>query len=85
MKTTRNDITGDKLVTKTTDKYRDNYDAIFHTAQVTLTEPETPSKGKMCIPEEGGRRVACISYEDFKRYGWDSKYMWFEPKKESKE
>jgi hypothetical protein len=85
MKTTRNDITGDKLVTKTTDKYRDNYDAIFKPVQVTYDLSPRTSVGKMCIPEENGSRVACISYEDFKRYGWDRKYMWFEPQKESKE
>lgn len=82
MKTAKNDITGDKLVTKTTDKYRDNYDAIFKSVQVTLS-PRT-SKGKLCLPEEGGNRVACITYEDFKRYGWDRDYMWFEPKEEIK-
>ena len=36
-KTTKNDITGDTLITKeTTDKYRDNYDKIFRKKPLTF-------------------------------------------------
>jgi hypothetical protein len=84
MKTTKNDITGDRLVSKTSDKYRDNYDAIFKPVQITYDLSPRISKGKMCIPEEGGKQLACISYEDFKLYGWDRKYMWTETKEEIK-
>ncbi len=74
MKTTKNDITGDRLVSKTSDKYRDNYDNIFKTKK----EEVRPENGKMCVPQLNGTTMACIKYEDFKKYGYDDKYMWTE-------
>ena len=41
--TTRNDITGDVIATKTTsDAYRNNYDAIFRKPKVEVVEVEKP-------------------------------------------
>lgn len=38
---TKNDITGDTIITKgTTDKYRDNWDAIFGKPKVTQDKQE---------------------------------------------
>jgi len=72
---TTNDVTGDSLTSKaSTKKYRDNYDNIFKTSK----EEIRPESGKMCIPQLNGITMACIKYEDFKKHGYDEKYMWIE-------
>ena len=61
---TRNDITGDKLITKSTnDNYRDNYDRIFGKRNGKLQKQETVGAGE---------EVAMSELRDSKRNGCSS-------------
>ena len=62
---TKNPITGDKLITKTTnDAYRDNYDRIFGKKNVQKPEASGASE-EVAVPElpESGRHRMCGSFE----------------------
>ena len=62
---TTNDITGDKLITKSTnDNYRDNSDRIFGKKNVQKQETAGASE-EVAVPElpEAGRHRMCGSFE----------------------